>query len=269
MADGEQLERISDSWLSDALHTLSAQARLAADPKVVRDRALGDDAALIQFPGDDPRGYTRPPESMRADVGGLGDLIVAVQEWGGERSEVWVAPYKIVAVLGRGDSRRERVELPLMTTMAMLALQGMGPTLTQRQLISALRHELAGCGLEGLLAAVRRISWRRTSDGGATIAHGKESLGRKVEQEVQGTTELPEEITASLRVYSTRGCDYVGSVPLAITVDYESEKIGLRPIGDALQAAEDAAQASIANMLSGELGDAAVVLCGAIPEVEG
>ena len=59
-------------------------------------------------------------------------------------------------------------------------------------------------------------------------SRGRESLGRQVEHEVQGTEDLPERIVAQVPVFETP--DYTTRLELFVEPNYDTEKFDVGPM---------------------------------------
>lgn len=201
------------------------------------------------------------PEALRGgELHSLNDVIAAAQD-----SKVCADPEvyhdaKRVLILIDRKNRREAIVMPLhLSEHASLVCKlniehGWQPN----ELIKLVRFKLPNVtGASALLTALKKVDFRRRSDGTRTTEHGKESLGRSVEAEVQGASDIPEEISATFAYYSDPGLVNVTEVTVRIGVhiDVENERIHIAPLADELTKAHDKAQAVIGNELRNGLQD--------------
>ena len=107
-----------------------------------------------------------------------------------------------------------------------------------------------------MLAALRQVNFHRKSDGQVSMHHGQESLGRSVEDAVQGASEIPEEFTVSVEMYSNPGVAQLSRVDVRIGVylDVSNQKVELRVLGDEFALADQAVQDRLGTALRDGLG---------------
>lgn len=173
---------------------------------------------------------------------------------------VWHDESNVVVMLDDAD-RREWATLPLVKSAPFLVLENLSrstKTFTQKELVRLLRHDLRNAGVENVLAAVKRLEWKRTNDGRSSVEHGRESLGRSVEAAVNNAESIPEFLVATIPVYSTPGADGRFAVYCTLEIDLQNERFALLPDLDSLADAVHGAQESLHEHLVEILGDTLV-----------
>ena len=230
----------------------AAQARLV--PSVVE---IDGDDRYVLINGEK---HELPPDRRAHRVDTLESLIEAAKFYAtgmGEGDElagtVWHDEKQVVVLVNDSD-RRDRVTLPLTLSEQYRALVALGKqSFTQKQLVLWLKRTMRGAIDDGLLSAVRVLEFKRRNDGSGTVQHGKESLGRSVEAEVQGMAAIPETVTAFVAVYSTPGCEAKHPVVLSLDIDVDQQTFSLVPLADELTLAVQQAQRDLHAALDGEL----------------
>lgn len=213
----------------------------------------GTDIVLIKTAAGVEK-MTLPPERRKHTVFSLADLMEAAQKWG-PAGVLFHNDDSVVLVIDDSE-RRDFVGMTLVHSEQFKALSQLlkKPTLSQREAVRLLKYTLNDCVPEGLYRTFAKLEFRRSNTGHADIGHGKESLGRNVEAVVQGTTEIPEQVRATIPIYSTAGATYRRDVLLSVDVDPQDETFTIAPFPDALERAVQDAQAAIsADLQSTEL----------------
>lgn len=240
----------------DTLELIQATARDARRIQHVDIEKLRKVAVIV--PGSDGEDnvaiHDYPPELRGGQMHGLNDVIAAAKD--GKvcpDPEVYHDTKQVLILIDR-KNRREAIKMPLhLSEHAQLVTKmGIDEGMTPAQLIQLIRFKLPNVkGAAALVAALRKVDFRRRSDGTRTTEHGRESLGRHIEAEVQGAAEIPEEFTATFPYYSDPGLVNVTEVTVRIGVyiDVENERIHVAPLADELVKAHDKAHAVIGNEL--------------------
>jgi len=201
-----------------------------------------------------------PPPRRNHTVWGFADVTAAATDADMAKApELYHDHGEIVVVLDRND-RRDHVTAPLIETDRLTTLQSLadGKRFTVRDAVKLLRFDLHGTGVDSVISAIRKIDFTRKSDGGASVDHGRETLGRSVEAAVQQADSIPEEFRVTTPVYSNPGLKDLSTVTVrcGVYLDMQGECIEIRVLADEIQGAICAAQTAI--------GDA---LCAALPGV--
>jgi hypothetical protein len=101
------------------------------------------------------------------------------------------------------NDRRDVATCPLIVSTPWAWLSAPTRQLSQRDLIRALRITFDGCLPTGssLVSVFRNLKFTNNGTAEANIQRGNEALGRRVMNEVVGTTDLPEDVILSVPVY--------------------------------------------------------------------
>lgn len=166
-------------------------------------------------------------------------------------ASIWVACDGVVCVLNE-QWRDDVLVLPLTPSDQWLALEDIPPDMSQKQVIRWLRRHMTGADL--LLSKLRRIDFKRSSDGTASIEHGKESLGKKVEAAVQSVEDIPDEFTLEVPRWNVAGLRDTYEVKLLLDIDLQSETFQLMCAPNELEMAQDQAMRALNSQLTGRVG---------------
>ncbi len=164
----------------------------------------------------------------------------------------WHAPAAVVLIVDDAE-RRDRVTFNLAFSTAFETLrQAVGKPFQQPDFIRFLR----ALDVDAATVAVfRRLDFKIIQASEGQIEHGKERLGKTINAEVKGTTDLPEEMTIVIPVYSNKGERNAVSIRCTIDLDPQRSLIHFEPKGDELTEAVDEAQGRIAARLVDAFGD--------------
>ena len=228
-------------------------------------------ARVLNIPGNDGRKcyvdqngtltvYDVPPPLRAHHVNSVDDLIAAARKWN-TGPVVWISGEAIVLVPDDAD-RRDRITLKLVKSAAFAKLCSLAsePELNQAELVRLLRVDLVGAvNRVGLLAAVRQIRFRQSTAGESTIQHGNESLGRTIESQVSGASEIPETVLVSCSVFSNPG-EREKRLTIACDLEIITAESAFRfhPLPDELERVKDEALADIRETIGEALGNVAV-----------
>lgn len=129
-------------------------------------------------------------------------------------------------------------EAALLHDMAKLG----GRSFTQYELIRTLKTKFAAQdSIDSLVAAVRRIDFKRTGAGHSVVEHGKESMGKSVEHEVQGREEIPEIVKIKHTIFTNKHLNDLTLSEVGIAIDVDQQKFGLFMPANAAKTMSDAA----------------------------
>lgn len=202
----------------------------------------------------DEREQCDAPSPLRAhQLAGFDDLVAALSDKTLAKSpEIYVAADQIVAFLDR-EERRATVRLALQETsrwkkvMALQTPSSMQP----KDVVKMLKLELHGGNVAHVIQALSRIEFTRTGTGRTNVEHGKESLGRSVEAQVQQAKDVPEKFTLAVPVWSTSGFGrFAGQVEFGIYLDLEAQTVELRVLADEVERVRNLALAQVVTELS-------------------
>lgn len=173
-----------------------------------------------------------PRDHVASDLDGFVNLVEDLSEGAGI---IFVGETEVIGILD-SDTRDDLVRMPLVRTRALDAALELAVPRDQRTVISKLREELYGCCDERLLAVIRRLDFSRTSDGRSHVQHGRESLGKSVEAQVQSSDgEIPEITVFNMPAFKDPLLVSEIEFRCAVTVDPANEKLSFRPMGEQLE----------------------------------
>lgn len=224
------------------------------------DNAETKKAKLFQLPGEkrnafiDQNGTIRavplPPPLRDSRVDAAEDLVNAARAYGiKERMSIWLASDRVVLVTD-DDDRLDRVTLHLRETEQWKTIKKLAstPKLDHPQLISLLRAELPGAGDAGraLLEKVRKINFKNQVEGFSDVQHGRESLGRSIENQVTGIGEIPEQLEVVTALYDNPGeRDKECAIVIDLQILPADQRFRLKPTPDSMEGAQHFALLSI------------------------
>lgn len=179
---------------------------------------------------------------------------------------VWHSEDKVHLVFSQNDPWDEAI-LPLVKTPQWLLMEKLADKvpLRQRELITILRVELAGCiGSPRLLNSVSHVNFRAGVQGESRLEHGRESMGKSVESEVAGVKEqIPERETVRVPLYENvgeRGLRW--DIECDLEVNATEQVFVFRPLPGQLEEAVALHQGDIRQRLQAALGDDVPVYSG-------
>lgn len=184
------------------------------------------------------------PEPRQHQAGDLSAVIAFAQRFS-VAAAVWYDRDGVVCITD-DDRRRDRVALPLAPSPQLATVKAMEPKkpFDQRELILLLRTTFADClgCCPGFVDLLRTVKFKSKTDGESTVKHGQRSVGKAIEQQIEGTAELPEYVELLVPVFGS-GFAANATVRLALDPDPTTEKFWLIPlpgtIEDAFAYAED------------------------------
>lgn len=165
---------------------------------------------------------------------------------GRENASVWHADNTVVALLDDRDDchRDDRISWSLtpsskFTALVQQAQQPRAHADFVRWLVQNLRDEFDAAA-PGLLGTIRNLKFRNSDEQSGNVQQGRESMGRQIEAEISGATDLPETVLIKVRRWAS--LDYVAAVECLLVLDTTERKLSLRPLADQLEQAENGAQ---------------------------
>lgn len=209
--------------------------------------------------GDDLQQVDADPPMRMHQLAGLVDLIAALKDKAIARCpEVYVGGGQVIALLDRAD-RRDRITVDLVES-ARFKLCGVlqeRPSKTQpKDLVKLLKLEFHGGNHNHVTQALSRIDFVRTSAGRTDVAHGRESLGRSVEAQVQQADQVPERFSIQVPIWTTNGfCCYTANVEFGLHLDLEAQLVELRVLSDECARVRNQTLGVLADDLRAELDE--------------
>jgi hypothetical protein len=222
----------------------------------------GDDSRVIIAQNGTHKFHTVPPAKRWHRVCTLDDLTTAAEKWLAD--VCWHNYAEITLVIDDAD-RRDYVRMALEPHEQWAAVCNLPATLSQKAILRWLKITMFGAlEDEALPAALATVTFNRSNTGSSTVEHGKESLGRAVENEVQGTTQIPETFRVNVPIFANAYETHRVSVRLSLEIDTTAETFTVAPLPGELQAATIEMQRRIGADLDSRLPDEMTVLFGLV-----
>ena len=171
---------------------------------------------------------------------------------------IWASRQGVVCLLDDA-TRRDRVSMLLSWSEQLAVLKGFAqPTPTwmkQEDLVRVLRISLAGCVPTSLLPIVRKTKFRQNAEGETEVAHGKASMGRSMERELTGTSNIPEQITVIVPLWQGFQAHHPYPVECAIEIDVVTERFAIVPLPGEIERAIRKGESDLINHLKAQFVD--------------
>lgn len=222
--------------LAELISSIRGLSVKANEPKIIEvggvdaKRWITQDGTMLEVPIPAPRRHHKI-RSLNDLTAALVDPVIAAAP------EVYFSPKSITAVLDR-NTRRDTITLEVEYSERWAEIERLakGVALSSKEAVHYLRHQMHGEEVAEVLSGVRRIQFDRSSTGKRTVEHGRESLGRSVEEQVQNADKIPEYFV--LHAFPARNQGLRGievSVRIAVTIDFDNEKIVFRALADEVE----------------------------------
>ena len=192
------------------------------------------------------------PKLRDHTVGTLADLINQALLY--DHGSIWFAGESVTLLIDDAD-RRERVTFCLCFSDAwleLLKLKERGP-LSQKDVIRLLKMYLGASS--ATIAVFRKLDFESRIKTSGQVDRGRESLGKSVESQVQGTADLPEELMVTVPIYSAPGERQTYDVKLLIDYDVQAARILIEPEPDLLDELVEKHLEDIRDRLQKDLPD--------------
>lgn len=243
--------------IAEALNAITQMAVTAAGPRLIRE----DSREAKYLIGGELTTFEKEHPARDHEAKSLDDVVRLARRFHESEDSpvVWYDFDAVRLVINDAGHRDETATLNLIPTDVFCRVVGLR---TQPQwyelkpFVRMLRIELAGT-LEPseLLEKVRRLKFENGSITTAEVARNRESLGREITSRVDGTAEIPEEVTLRVRVWSNLGEDERFGVRCAVETDPAMGKLQLIPLPDEIERVKNLAIVGLAGRLSDGLGD--------------
>lgn len=227
--------------IREALEFLSDQAKRAAS--VGRFMIVND--VVRVWDGEQWQEMEMDNVPIRHVVNSLESFEAAARTFGLGGS-IWHDEEQVVLLL---ESGRETVRLPLELSPQWTTFVSTHQPKSPFEARKFLRRELAGCVQDGLPHLFGKITFTSDRTGTHQDEGQKQHLGRSVEQAVQGTAELPDEIKLTVWMYVTPGVKISLPVVMAADILYEREAFHFYPIPGEVETATAATQSILHDRL--------------------
>jgi hypothetical protein len=238
-------------FLVDILRKSDAPIKLASPDPREAIYAIGGRVEHIEH-SLAPRGHH--PATL-ADVVSLANRFAEA----GSRPVVWYGGDAVTLVIDDDGHRVETATLALATSdvwARLESLRAQKPAMQPKAFVRMLRVDLAGTlDPAALLNHVRRLKFTTADTVNASVARGKESMGREINSEVATAADIPETVTLAAPVFKTPGETDRYPVRCAVEIDPMEGTLQLLPLPDELERVERMALESIAARLSEGLSE--------------
>ncbi len=186
--------------------------------------------------GTDLQETVAPPPLRVHGLLGYDDLVTALRDKDiAPAPEVYIAGNQVVAFLDRNE-RRSRVTVNLVESKRLQLCRGFETqpkTMQPRDAVKMLRLDLHGGKHDHVIQALGRLDFVRNGTGRSHVDHGKESLGRSVEQEVQQAENVPKDFIVGVPVWTNNGFNrYSVNVTFGVYIDLDNQAVELRVLSD-------------------------------------
>ena len=208
--------------------------------------------------------FVVPPPARSHKVYTLVDLIAYAKGGVEEKTKgsLWYGPAGATLLIDDAD-RRDRVTFSLVlsdTWLRLAKLDGGDNALQPKDLIRLLRTHLGAS--EATVAVFRKLDFQTMIKNSSNVSKNRESMGNSIEAEVQGTSDLPEELFVEVPIYCTAGEKQTYRVRLLLEYDPQAGRIIVCPKPDLLEDLVDRHQADIRARLDAELADVLPIYYG-------
>lgn len=249
---------------------------LATSACAIRQMNVDREPPWVYFIVDQAKGTVQrmeaAPAPRRYVAYRLADVSALVRQFQAQSAMtfVWCGRGKVHVTLDEAGTRREAITMAAPPSKAferLKALEAEREPMDQRAFLELLRVELAGCVEDDFVALVRDLRFAANSEGLGQIQAGKESLGKKVMQEVvSGGRTIPDFVVATVPVYEDlvdeSGRVFSVEVKCALSIDLSQQTLMLVPLPEQLTAAQRGADEWIYKTLSPLGSDTVKVFCG-------
>jgi hypothetical protein len=233
----------------------------SSEPKIIRD--AGDPRKLFLSHNGTLTEVDVTPPLHASTVNTFEALSAAVERFGEDKqASIWHDRAQVIALLD-DDDRRETVRLALIMSDQFKSLQKLPGVFDQRSLVLFLKRNLAGAVDVGLIAIFRQIDFSKREEGGATVKHGDESLGRSIHAAIANAADIPEYLSVRVPVYSNPGLvQFLVTIKLSVDIDVQRGTFELTPLPDELENAVRYTQEQLGELLRSGAPENATVFSG-------
>ncbi|GJM43460.1 MAG: hypothetical protein DHS20C21_03020 [Gemmatimonadota bacterium] len=222
----------------------------ASEATVIRDSALPRTLIISKGERIEFRRADTPLRIVTLDS--FEDVLALVEnEDLAPNPEVYFSESSIWVVLNSEDMR-ECAILDLRESrrfQTIRALESEPRSFTPKEAVKFIRYELHGVNADSIVAALGRVDFTRRSEGRNHVEHGKESLGRSVEAQVQQADKVPDTFEVTVPVFTNSGVRHTAIVRCGLYLDLEAERVEIRVLTDEVQFALDTTMGRIRSTL--------------------
>lgn len=210
-----------------------------------KNRYFGPDNKVVEVRHDTP--------ARQHTVSDLESFAARIES--PDKASVWHHGNKVVAILDDSAEsyRDDIVSWPIKGSSKFESLVKQAPTPRAhvdfvRFIVQNLRDEF-DASAPGLLGTIRNLKMKSLDTYQGEVQHGRESMGRDIQNEIAGADKLPETIVIRVRRWADLDC--FAEVECLLVLDVDARKLSLQPLADELEQAENAAQKWLHELLSG------------------
>ena len=191
----------------------------------------------------------KPPIPLDATANDLDSLVALATA---EKSTVWHNRKGVELVIdsSEGSYRSDRVKWNLSCSSKFDELRSGKCQCDHksfvRYIVQNFRDELESLN-PGVLGSLRSLKFATSDTQENDIQHGKESMGRSINREVTGASDLPETVVLEVRRWAE--LDIFVKVELMLIVDAEKKTLELRPLADSAKRADIEANKTLGDMI--------------------
>jgi len=164
---------------------------------------------------------------------------------------------KAVVFFFDDSERRDKITMPLFVSKQLKTITGWAEkatTLKQKSLILVMRTMFKDCfSPDNFIDTLRTLKWRSLAESEAEAGKTKVSVGRRIEAEVSGKLEIPDEITLTVPIFESPFSGITGRIQVAIEPQVDDESFLLIPIPGSIDAAIADAEDKIGDSLRASL----------------
>ncbi len=249
--------------IAEAIRSIEEMARRSRTISIdVCDEVEGGKVFVTE--GGETKTFDRRLPKKRDEVDSVDDFVDYANSVGMSESGMVMVGYQAVCATADANVRRNWFKLKLCTSKRwdrIIALASeplkMDPAGARRWL----RLKMPGTGTGDMVKALSKVDFDRRGSSSSRSEHGRESLGKSVEAQVQQIEEIPEHFTARVPIWNTPGAThFVVDVDITVHIDPQNERIEFHVSEDSLSRAVFVAREQLRGELRSHLPETPIVL---------
>ena len=219
-----------------------------------------DEAELVRLPDGSVREVERLATLQSYKTEDF-DSFVSLLSSASTQQLVCIQTNRVVGYFDKKD-RREKVELMLDSSAECKALFDLSSFTSHKEAVHIVRDMLFDAAPPDLLPSLRSVDFTRRNDGSKSVEHGRESLGRSVEETVQSKSgQLQEFYEFNFPIYRIEPFSgFQCHISTSLDTDVTNEKVRFLPHRDDFYKAFDRASKFVRKELEAVLPSEAEVL---------
>ena len=251
--------------LTELFERILREARETVD---VTQHAANHDPrkSYVRLPGGDVKEHDVEPPLRRWILGSLVDVIEIAQNTAlAPRPGVFFDSDCVTVVLDM-DDRREWASMTLRRSVLYQSLIDLRVADAPGLLLRKLRAELPGAVPSTLLEALSDVKFSSVKKAQHATSSREESLGREVEQAVDGSVPMPEGVQCLVRPWSDRSlAGIVTPISITVLVDHDAQAVRLIAHPDAERDSMALALENLSAVITAALSKEVPVIGGSFP----